>query len=211
MSNLQTQLELLLENKTLKDILSKLSTKTQTLILKDLSLNEQKRDEETLYIFTDGGCSNNGKKNAKGGFAVFITDDTYTKLHELNCVVQVPEPTNQKCELLGIQKAMEIISDNKESLMVYKKIIIVTDSMYSIKCVTDWYRQWELNGWKTATKQDVKNADIIKRILELKESLPNVFFKHVFSHITAPKDTTSTEYTLWKGNAQVDEMVKTLI
>ena len=44
---------------------------------------------------------------------------------------------------------------------------IISDSKYSINCVTDWYRSWVKNDWKTSTGGVVQNQDLIKGIREL--------------------------------------------
>lgn len=43
-------------------------------------------------------------------------------------------------------------------------IQIITDSRYSISCVTEWYKSWQKQDWKTSTKQAVKNVDLIQAI-----------------------------------------------
>ena len=37
---------------------------------------------------------------------------------------------------------------------------IVTDSEYVKNGITQWIAKWKRNGWKTATKQPVKNQDL---------------------------------------------------
>lgn len=50
-----------------------------------------------------------------------------------------------------------------QKVSVDQDIQIFTDSKYSMNCVTEWYRNWENNGWKTSGK-DVKNKDLIQAI-----------------------------------------------
>lgn len=38
-----------------------------------------------------------------------------------------------------------------------------TDSKYAIQCVTEWFRNWEKNGWRTKDGE-VKNKDLVKAI-----------------------------------------------
>ena len=44
---------------------------------------------------------------------------------------------------------------------------IVSDSKYSINCVTEWYKGWVKGGWKTSTGTVVQNQDLIRSIREL--------------------------------------------
>jgi ribonuclease HI len=46
---------------------------------------------------------------------------------------------------------------------------IFTDSDYSIKCVRDWYKNWQKNGWLTASRKPVENRDLIEEIRKLIE------------------------------------------
>ena len=64
--------------------------------------------------------------------------------------------TNQRAELTAILRALEILE-------LAQDCEIRTDSKYSIQCVTEWYINWEKNGWKTATGP-VKNQDIVQQV-----------------------------------------------
>jgi ribonuclease HI len=201
-----------LNEKSLIDVFPRLSSKTLKYIMNDL---DSPTEQNTVYAFTDGGCKNNGKPNAKGGYAVFFTDNTDSEHFDLKTVgLIVCNPTNQKAELTAMYKLFGILQDNK-ALFINKKVVVCTDSMYSIKCINDWSKKWELNNWKTSKGEDVKNCDLIKTIVNLKKQCEDdkiqIVFKHVFSHITMPNDKTSKEYMLWYGNDRVDKMINELL
>lgn len=42
-----------------------------------------------------------------------------------------------------------------------------TDSQYVRKGITEWLANWKRNGWKTASKQPVKNEDLWRQLDEL--------------------------------------------
>ena len=67
--------------------------------------------------------------------------------------------TNNRMELLA---AIEGLSALKESCAVQ----LTTDSQYVLKGATEWIIGWKRNGWKTAAKQPVKNADLWQRLDE---------------------------------------------
>lgn len=50
---------------------------------------------------------------------------------------------------------------------------IITDSNYSINCVTVWYTGWKNRDWKTSTGKEVENQDLIKGIRTLIEERDN--------------------------------------
>ena len=158
-------------------------------------------------VFTDGGCLSNGKKGAKAAYAVFFGDNDLLNFNNSFA----DEPSNQKAELMAIQKALDImlLSGN---FPPESHVIICSDSMYSINCLTRWYDNWVKNGWKTASKQPVKHKEIIIRCKELIDDLQRVrkvtvSFKHVFSHTSEPRPNT-LHWTLWYGNSKADQMVQ---
>lgn len=169
---------------------------------------------KALYIFTDGACSNNGKPGAKASWACFITDDEENKYYNLNMSGIIEKNgTNQKAELSGILNALEIIDAYKKNIEE-KEIIICSDSMYSINCCTKWYKAWEKNNWKNAKNQDVKNPELIKKIITLLKKLTsqfNITFKHVYSHTREPCNKDGFEYFIWYGNEQADKMATRLL
>jgi ribonuclease HI len=169
-----------------------------------------------LYIFSDGNCKGNGKKNARGGYSVYFGDIlpfsqfNFTSLGGVTLI-----PTNNIMELSGIRYIFKILSENPE---IFKDInvVIVTDSMYSIKCIDTWSKSWAKNGWKNSKRQEVKNKELIQEILDLKYQV-NVKnqcitkFRHTFSHQQEPKDRSSVEWKLWNGNRIVDDNINKML
>ena len=70
-----------------------------------------------------------------------------------------PNTTNNRMELMA---AIEGLSALKEGCTVS----LTTDSQYVRKGITEWLQGWKRNGWKTAAKQPVKNADLWQRLDE---------------------------------------------
>ena len=66
--------------------------------------------------------------------------------------------TNQRAELTAILRALQTID-------LAQDLEIRTDSKYSIQCVTEWYLNWERNGWKTRGGP-VKNQDLVQQVRE---------------------------------------------
>jgi ribonuclease HI len=46
-----------------------------------------------------------------------------------------------------------------------RDVKIMTDSFYSIQCLTVWCKNWKTNGWKNSAGKPVENKDIIEPIL----------------------------------------------
>ncbi len=143
-----------------------------------------------INIYTDGACINNGKKNAKAGIGIYISDD-FTVSEKLKGL-----PTNQRAELYAILKALLIID-----ILNYKNINIYTDSMYSINCITKWVKGWKKNGWKDSKKKDVKNKDLIDNIDKIYSKYNHIHFNHVEAH-TNKTDIHSI------GNDKADKLAR---
>lgn len=231
-----------LNEKTIIDLLSKLSSKTIEYLIRDLKnqttvKNEEidKDDKKTnntnkntdkfnlegkLYIFSDGGCLKNGSKNAKAGYSVFFTEDNKSPYYKFNSTKLIKNEeegvTNNQAELRGIRKIFKIISDEITSnLFKNKEIIICTDSMYSINCITKWVKTWSKNGWVNSKKEPVKNKELIQDIVELSNKIEKnggiVTFRHIFSHLREPSNKDSLEWQFWNGNRIVDENINLIM
>jgi ribonuclease HI len=53
------------------------------------------------------------------------------------------------------------------SLKRPSRVVIYTDSQYVQKGITEWIGAWKARGWRTASKEPVKNADLWKALDEL--------------------------------------------
>jgi ribonuclease HI len=62
--------------------------------------------------------------------------------------------TNNCAEIYAIVRLLEEAPRNGER----SRLVIKTDSKYTIHCVMDWARTWELKGWMRAPGEKVKNA-----------------------------------------------------
>lgn len=132
-------------------------------------------DIDNIIIFTDGSCIGNGGINAKAGIGIYYPNNEFPNISEP--FKQFPI-TNQRAELHAIYTALSHVTKYR-----CNKITLYSDSLYSIKCVTEWIKKWKNNNWKTTGNKPVKNLDIIQKIDKIIEAHPNkIIFKHVRSH-----------------------------
>ena len=105
-------------------------------------------------IYTDGACSGNP---GPGGWAVIILAN-----NEIKEMFSGSEKntTNNQMELLAPIKAIQKFKKKSE-------ISVFTDSTYVKDGMTTWIKQWEKNGWKTASKKPVKNKELWKKLKNL--------------------------------------------
>ncbi|KAI9803547.1 MAG: hypothetical protein M1825_001890 [Sarcosagium campestre] len=112
-------------------------------------------NSNVLRIHTDGSSLGNGVAGAVAGVGVFFGRDDKRNVSE---ALSGSRQTNQRAELTAILRALEIAPRHRE-------VVILTDSSYSINCVTVWSANWIKNGWKSSTGKAVENRDLIEDIL----------------------------------------------
>ena len=163
--------------------------------------------ENKVFLFTDGCSLGNGKKNCRASWALYVGEDSpYNASGKIS-----QKPSNQHAELYGIMKALEAVQNmvqESSTSTIPISFVIVTDSMYSISCITKWSRAWAKNGYKTKNGQPVKHSSVIKKSKELLENLNknvHVTLIHTRSHQSAPQMNTE-EFKIWFGNYQADLM-----
>lgn len=105
---------------------------------------------ETVEIFTDGACSGNPGPGGWGAIMRFRGKEKELSGGEA-------ETTNNRMEMMAAIAAIE-------ALKRPCKIIVTTDSSYLRDGITGWIHGWRKNGWKTAAKKPVKNADLWQRL-----------------------------------------------
>ena len=101
---------------------------------------------ELIEIFTDGACKGNP---GPGGWGVLLR---YGQ-HEKQLYGGERLTTNNRMELMAVIQALRALKRNS-------RISITTDSQYVKNGITQWIHSWKRNGWKTAAKKAVKNADL---------------------------------------------------
>ncbi|RMI34059.1 ribonuclease H family protein [Nocardia stercoris] len=88
-----------------------------------------------------------------------------------------PSGTNQVAELRAI---LEAITAHPSA----EPLLIESDSLYAIKCSSEWNASWRLNGWRTASGAAVKNLELVKSIDQAIASRPGpVRFRWVRGHV----------------------------
>jgi ribonuclease HI len=110
-----------------------------------------------LFAYTDGACSGNPGPGGWGTLLVARNGDTVLKERELSG--GEPDTTNNRMELLAAINALEALDRPS-------RLTVITDSVYVKNGVTDWITGWKRNGWRTAAKKPVKNADLWQRLDE---------------------------------------------
>jgi ribonuclease HI len=99
-----------------------------------------------VVIYTDGACKGNP---GPGGWGAWITFGE----HEKRLCGGENDTTNNRMELSGAIEGLKALTEAC-------KVTLYTDSSYVQKGITQWLAGWKKKGWKTASKQPVKNKDL---------------------------------------------------
>ncbi|WP_329010244.1 ribonuclease HI [Micromonospora rifamycinica] len=104
-----------------------------------------------VEIWTDGACSGNP---GPGGWGVLLRYGGHER--EL-CGGEAGATTNNRMELTAAIEALEALTRPAT-------VRLHTDSTYVRNGITGWLAAWQRNGWRTAARQPVKNADLWQRL-----------------------------------------------
>ncbi|XP_027793559.2 ribonuclease H1 isoform X1 [Marmota flaviventris] len=127
---------------------------------------------DSVVVYTDGCCSSNGRRRARAGIGVY-----WGPGHPLNIGIRLPgRQTNQRAEIHAACKAIEQAKAQNIS-----KLVLYTDSMFTINGITNWVQGWKKNGWKTSTGKEVINKEDFMQLEELTHGM-DIQWMHVPGH-----------------------------
>lgn len=106
-----------------------------------------------IQIFTDGSCLGNP---GQGGYAAILKYKQTEKVLAQGYF----KTTNNRMELLAAIVALELLKEPCQ-------IQLYSDSQYLRNGIMNWIHGWKKNGWKTSSKQPVKNVDLWQRLDEI--------------------------------------------
>lgn len=138
---------------------------------------------QSLIIYTDGSCTNNGHDGAKGGIGVYFGDrdprNVSMPLPKGKPGTDWERPTNQLAELYAISKAMEICIADSD--LRQRNLVIATDSQYAYNCLKMWIATWKKNQWHKTDNRPVKHSTLLK-IMDHQRQQLRIDFVHVRAH-----------------------------
>jgi ribonuclease HI len=105
-----------------------------------------------VQIFTDGACKGNP---GPGGWGAILR----LGAHEKELSGGERATTNNRMELMAVIRALQALTKPVAAT-------VHTDSKYVIDGITKWIFGWQKNGWRNASKQAVKNADLWRELVE---------------------------------------------
>ncbi|XP_061282701.1 ribonuclease H1 isoform X3 [Bos javanicus] len=141
---------------------------------------------DSVVVYTDGCCSSNGRKRARAGIGVY-----WGPGHPLNVGIRLPgRQTNQRAEIHAACKAIE-----QAKAQDITKLVLYTDSMFTINGITTWVKGWKQNGWRTSTGKEVTNKEDFAELERLARGM-DIQWMHVPGH------------SGFRGNEEADRLAR---
>lgn len=124
-----------------------------------------------IIVYTDGACSGNP---GPGGWGALLMWNG----REKEILGGEAETTNNRMELQAVIEALKVLKNPCD-------VTVYTDSKYVLNGATEWLKNWQARGWKTAAKKPVENKTYWE---ELSDQLDrhHVTFKWVKGHSGDP-------------------------
>jgi ribonuclease HI len=105
---------------------------------------------KTVTLITDGSCLGNP---GPGGWAAILRHGERKK----EIWGSEPQTTNNRMEMMAVIEGLAAVTEPC-------KVRVEIDSEYVKNGITQWIHQWKRRGWKTASKQPVKNEDLWRKL-----------------------------------------------
>lgn len=144
-----------------------------------------------IQIYTDGACKGNP---GPGGWGVLLRYNSKEK----QLYGSEPATTNNRMELTAAIKGLQALTRACQ-------IDLYTDSEYLRQGITNWIINWKKNGWRTAKREPVKNADLWQQ-LDLLATQHQITWHWVKGHAGHPENELADEL----ANLAIKEMKDTI-
>lgn len=145
-----------------------------------------------IVVYTDGSCSGNPGRGGWG--AVILADGKEKRMSGGEKLT-----TNNRMELMGAIEALEAILDDRN--LRDRHITMYCDSQYVKNGIQTWIKGWKKNGWRTSTKEPVKNQDLWVELDETVQKL-SIEWKWVKGHAGNKYNEICDELAVAAGKAQ---------
>jgi ribonuclease HI len=152
-------------------------------------MNSPIQPKGVIQIFSDGACRGNP---GPGGWGVLLR----YRAHEKTLHGGEPNTTNNRMELQAVIAGLSALKpDNNTPVEVH------TDSKYVQQGMLSWIHGWKRNGWKTADRKPVKNADLWQQLDMLAQKF-DISWHWVKGHAGHPENERADQL----ANQGIDEL-----
>jgi ribonuclease HI len=104
-----------------------------------------------ITIYTDGACKGNP---GPGGWGAILRSAGHVEKELFGGELLT---TNNRMEMTAVIEALSALKRPCD-------VALYVDSKYVLQGITEWLQGWKAKGWKTASKQPVKNVDLWQKL-----------------------------------------------
>lgn len=197
-----TYTKALMKRSLASSLANKGSSNTAT---KKLSKNSESKTAPKItaeiQIYCDGACSPNPGKSGTG-LALYQqgkVNSLYYGLYQAN-------GTNNTAELNGLLYSFKLA---KKYLTQVEQVQILSDSKYSIDCITKWAKGWQAKGWTRGKGEEIKNLNLIKECFSLYQEIKKqLVISHVKGHANIEGNELSDRMAVLARKQQQEGLIK---
>lgn len=130
-----------------------------------------------IELYVDGACRGNGtifKPQAGIGNVLLLPKEKIYHKEKLD----FQPNTNNKAEIYAIIRGLEKLKEfynYQQEKFAKDKLIIYSDSAYTINGITKWIKGWRVNNWINSKKEPVKNKELWQELDNLVRELDDYF------------------------------------
>ncbi len=170
------------------EILSKLE-KIVNDLPDEVSQNFSPEEKVDFYLYSDGACRGNPGIGSWASIALNAKGETLFEACSLD-----DHTTNNKMELTGALKAMELLLDYaKDEKISDFSAALYTDSKYVSEGMNSWRHNWKKRGWKKSDGGAVQNLELWKSLDEVSQNFSSLKFNWVKGHNNHPQNERCDE------------------
>jgi ribonuclease HI len=163
--------------------------------------SSQVKETAEIQIYCDGACSPNPGKSGTG-LAVYQQG----KISVLYYGLYQAHGTNNTAELNGLLYSFKLA---KKYLDKVEQVQVLSDSKYSIDCITKWATGWQKKGWTRGKGEEIKNVDLIKECFSLYQEIKKkLVITHVKGHANIEGNELSDRMAVLARKQQQESLIK---
>jgi len=126
-------------------------------------------------VYSDGGCAPHNPGPAAWAAVIESPDGQTIERHQF-----IGHATNQIAELTGALEGLKVVPAGA-------KVLLVSDSQYVVKGLTEWRRGWERRAWRNVQGDPVANAELWRALFAVTDAR-HVTAKWVRGHAGHPQN-----------------------
>jgi ribonuclease HI len=155
-------------------------------------------DDHNFVIAIDRVCRGNGTANSRASFGVFWGEGAAFNFSGL-----LPRYFPQTNQVAEVYAAIQALQEAQTRLELREgcvcKVLILTDSSYLVKGISDWIWKWKVNGYRNSRNQPVVNGNLFAQLNELvyvfeSQDIP-VWLRHVRREFNQAADALRNQFS----------------